>query len=144
MSVFQAFDAELEADVAMAEGFVVRIRSDLHPKMRKLLQHHAKKYRAYQGQADVPLEVQDAIEIDKATSAIAGWSGPGAVDRQGKPLGYSEAAARQLVTDLPHFRRDVLIASYSKASFQKAELAELGKDSSTSSEPTSSGPTVES
>ncbi len=140
MGVFQAYEAELEAEVTMAEGFVVRIRSDLHPKMRKLVQHHAKKYRAYQGQADVPLDVQDAIEIDKAICAIAGWSGAGAVDREGTALPYSDAAARTLVTELPHFRRDVLIASYNRASFQKAELADLGKDSSGSSAPTSSAP----
>lgn len=140
MGLYDSYDGELEADLTMAEGFIVRVRSDLHPKMRRLLQHHAKKYRAYQGTTEIPLEVQDAIDIDKAVCAIAGWSGEGAVDRAGNPMPYSAEAARQVVTELPHFRRDVLIAAYTRAAFQKAELAELGKSSSASSAPTSSAP----
>ena len=144
MSVYQEFDAELEADVQMADDFVVRIRSDLHPKMRKMTQFLSKKHRAYAGQSDLPLEVQDDVDIRKAACAIAGWSGSGATDKDGKPLEYSEATALALVTAMPQFRRRVLIHAFTEANFRKADLAELGKDSSTSSEPTSSGPTVES
>jgi DNA replication protein DnaD len=143
--LYQQYDAEMEADITMAEDFVVRIRSDLHPKMRKLLQYQQKKYRAHtNSNAPVPTAIQDQIDIEKAECAIVGWSGSGAVDREGKPMPYSPEAVRQVVTELPHFRRDVLIAMYSLASFQKAELAELGKSSSGSSAPTSSAPTDES
>jgi len=145
MGLYQTYDAELEADITMAEDFVVRIRSDLHPKMRKLLQHQQKKHRAHlNSNAPVPPAVQDQIDIEKAECAIVGWSGKGAVDREGKPMPYSPEAARQAVTDLPHFRRDVIVAIYSLATFQKAELAELGKSSSGSSEPTSSAPSATS
>ncbi len=46
------------------------------------------------------------------------------------------------MTDLPYLRRDVLFVCVSKATFQKQEMAELGKGSPPSSGSTSSTPTA--
>jgi len=143
--LYAHYEADLVADVLMAEGFTVRIRSVHHPKMRALTQHQLRKYRSYlNSTAPIPHAIEEQMEIERAECAIEGWSGEGAVDREGQPMPFTPENVRQVLGDpkMVHFRKDVLLASTSITAFQRQELAELGKASSLSSGPTSSGPTA--
>lgn len=141
MGLYQTFDAVDVAEVVFAEGVKCRVRSTLHPKMRALEKHQLKKYRSHLGGSTVPEAIETDIEVEKAAMAIESWEG--VTDPEGKELPCTPVNAAKVLRDLPYFRKEVLFVISQLATFQKQELAELGKDSGPSSAPTSSTPTAE-
>jgi hypothetical protein len=79
----------------------------------------------------LPLDVIDRDNIEMCARAIvADMRGEALVDRDGKPIVYSEGAVRTLLTDLPELRDMILEASSMTETFRTVALADIVGNSS--------------
>lgn len=135
-----ALDATLEAEGAWVEfrgGMQLRVRSDSTRAVRQWANKNAKGQRqqiiAHGG--ILPVDMIDKNEIAMCAAVlVSDWRG--VTDRDGKPLPYSPENVRQVLTDLPSLRREVLFTARSEETF-RPEADELGKTSAPPSGPSS-------
>ncbi len=138
--LYDQFDAGDKAKVSFGPGITLTVLSDFHPAMRRHTQSQRKRYRTYLDMTEIPEDIAVKMDVEKATAAVEAWEGDGITGRNGEPLPYSRENVKQVMTDLPWLRREVLIACLSKATFQRQELADMGKDSALPSEQSSPTP----
>lgn len=106
--------------VEFAEGLTIRVRSMRSKVVRDANARIAKRnQRFYRTGSPVPLDIQDADNIELTGAIIAGWAG--ATDENGKALEYSPSAVRKLMTDLPELRDQVIAAAGMSETFRDAE-----------------------
>ncbi len=142
-SLYEAYQTDEQAEeqgawVEVRAGVRLRIRSDNSLKARDWAMRRAKGQRQLllaNGHV-LPPKLQDKNEIDMCTEVlITAWDG--VTDRDGNLLAFSRDAAKQLMTDLPALRREILYASRTEETFRKEEVEQLGKISAPPSAPNS-------
>jgi len=133
MGLYQRYktDERLETEgtwVDFGDGVRLRILSEHSPKMRGVRKTQQKKYRNYLLAMDVPPHIEDAMQIEQAVAAVAGWEG--VTDEKNVPLPFTTDTLKKVLTDLRDLRRDVLFASGTAETFRPAEVVEaMGKTS---------------
>ena len=94
------------------------MRSDAVRAMQDRINKRNQQY--YRSGSALPTKVQDADQIDIAVAIINGWKGVTGPD--GAALEYTADAARQLVTELPELREQIIAAASMAETFRVAAL----------------------
>lgn len=123
--------------VEMREGAQFKIRSDSSERVKKWAMQRAKGQRQLiiANEGILPSHITDKNEIDLCAEVVlSDWRF--VTDRTGAELPFNVNTARQVMTDLPSLRKDILLASATEAAY-RAGVDALGKTSATVSEPSS-------
>lgn len=149
MSLYAKYETDAAAvndgtDVQFDENVTVRLRSihshEVRSCQRKLAQKSRKLYMRGGGTLSPADEDRQEVEVC-AKAIIVGWSG--VTDRSGASLPFSVDAARQVLTDLPDFRRDIVLAASMSETFRATSTPEevdaAGEGSPPASAPVSGG-----
>lgn len=135
-SIYSQYETDTESEetgkwVEFRGGARIRVRSDNSTKARNWYAATAKKQRnliASNG-GILPPKLSDQNDIDLLTEAlISGWDPVTILDRSGQEIPFTKENVRQLMTDLPSLRRDILYIARSDETF-RSQAEEAAKES---------------
>lgn len=144
-SLYDEYETDLSAAetegtwVSFKAGVQIKLLSEQSTAARKWAHARTRKLRSVIMANDgvLPPHVSDAVDIDLlAEVLIKDWRGVYTRDRV--PVPCTREAIKQLMTQLPALRREVLTAARMDETFKKAALEALEGNSSPSSAPNSS------